>query len=47
MFGDSEKDPDASVDPPDNTGGTGKTSLDTSDEEVVAVDPPDHSGGTK
>ena len=43
-----EKDPNA-IDPPDNTGGTGKASaagLDSpEDEAAAAIDPPDNTGG--
>ena len=40
-----ERDPNA-IDPPDNTGGSGKASMDSStDEEAEVIDPPDNTGG--
>ena len=40
-----EQDPNA-IDPPDNTGGTGKASMDSPEEEAAAaIDPPDNTGG--
>ncbi len=43
MLGDTERDPNEVIDPPDNTGGGGKA--DSTDEEATAIDPPDNTGG--
>lgn len=45
MFGDSERDPNEAIDPPDNTGGGGRAVLDPMDAEATAIDPPDNTGG--
>jgi hypothetical protein len=46
---DTERDPDQgqAIDPPDTTGGGGKASLDSTDDENGggAIDPPDTTGG--
>ena len=39
-----EKDPNA-IDPPDNTGGTGKANVESTEEDAEAIDPPDNTGG--
>jgi hypothetical protein len=39
-----EKDPNA-IDPPDNTGGTGKANAESTEEDAEAIDPPDNTGG--
>ena len=45
MLEDTERDPNQAIDPPDNTGGGGKVSLDSTEEEAAAIDPPDNTGG--